>query len=268
MSREQYREFRALVIEMVLATDLSKHFDFVSQLKSAAERSLNPEVSPDPSLVLTTSIKLCDLGHSFKGWDQHERWSGWVTEEFFLLGDREKAAGIAVSPLCDRQRDTNLPKNQLGFFEFLCYPFYKAVARVLPAAEVLLEPLEENFDEWRERHAVLLAEAEGEERKTTGGGSPCSSKPNTSPQSGRTEEPVADDRSQGGSFQKIKQAARRTITERTGSFTRKVPAEITQRSRLLIMPACRLYARPPPRTQMFGNRSSEVVTETRPPKSI
>ena len=29
---------------------------------------------------------------------------------------------VAISPLCDREKDSNLPKNQCGFFEFLCFP--------------------------------------------------------------------------------------------------------------------------------------------------
>ena len=92
----------------------------------------HPAHTPPSHLPFTLSVhascctRRCDLGHSFKPWAQHERWSGWVTEEFFLLGDRERDSSVLVSPLCDRSKDTNLPKNQLGFFEFLCFPFYKA----------------------------------------------------------------------------------------------------------------------------------------------
>ena len=158
LSREAYREFRSIVIDMVLATDLSKHFDFVSQLKAAPPAALSPEhAGPnEPTLLLTAMIKMCDLGHSFKPWAQHERWSNAVTEEFFALGDRERESCVLVSPLCDRHKDTNLPKNQLGFFEFLCFPFYKAVARVMPGAEELLPRLEANFDEWKRRRQAQL----------------------------------------------------------------------------------------------------------------
>ena len=45
-----------------------------------------------------------------------------MTEEFFALGDKERSEEWAVSPLCDREKDSNLPKNQCGFFEFLCFP--------------------------------------------------------------------------------------------------------------------------------------------------
>lgn len=34
LSREEYREFRTLVIEMVLATDMSSHFQQIKAMKS------------------------------------------------------------------------------------------------------------------------------------------------------------------------------------------------------------------------------------------
>ena len=31
---------------------------------------------------------------------------------------------MAVSPLCDRQTDVDVAKSQVGFFSFICMPFY------------------------------------------------------------------------------------------------------------------------------------------------
>lgn len=140
---------------MVLATDLSKHFDFISQLKVTPEAALSPDghtsqSSLDVNLLLTVAIKFVDIGHSYKPWAQHEQWSHWVTgrllqrgrlsttttttrvtshatptqvtEEFFALGDKERSEEWAVSPLCDREKDSNLPKNQCGFFEYAARP--------------------------------------------------------------------------------------------------------------------------------------------------
>ena len=91
------------------------------------------------------------------------------------MGDKERSEEWAVSPLCDREKDGNLPKNQCGFFEFLCFPcalgrasdaqgsapacsshspitphrYYKAVVRILPKAEPVLRRLESNFEMWK-----------------------------------------------------------------------------------------------------------------------
>ena len=56
-------------------------------------------------------------GHACKPWIQHERWTSWVAEEFYLLGDKEKALGysssVGISAMCDRDRDLNLPQMQV-----------------------------------------------------------------------------------------------------------------------------------------------------------
>ena len=73
-----------------------------------------------------------------------------MTEEFFRLGDREKAMGLPVSTFCDRGKDTNLAKSQTGFLTFVCLPFYVAAERVLPdaPAAAAVARLKANCAEW------------------------------------------------------------------------------------------------------------------------
>ena len=111
---------------MVLATDLKRHYEFISRLKSlkpgalARPRPPSSALAPaaasdesagggrlDTSLALEVAIKFCDLGHVAKPWAQHERWTSWVTEEMFVLGDSERRSGCGISALCDREKDTS-----------------------------------------------------------------------------------------------------------------------------------------------------------------
>ena len=117
---EDYGQCRSLMIELVLYTDLSKHFEFLGRLKTltasqgfkAAKASgvqsrdwrspfHNPNV--DVKLIMISAIKFADLGHVCKPFPLHQGWVDRVTTEFFALGDKEKALGIAVSPMCDRE---------------------------------------------------------------------------------------------------------------------------------------------------------------------
>ena len=152
--RKMYMGFRALIVKLVLMTDLSKHFEFITVLNAAAEASLcaDAPTPPDASLVLTVAIKGADLGHSLKPQALHYNWSLWVTEEFFLLGDTERKAGVPISTFCDRDKDTDLAKSQHGFLQFVCRPFYTAVQRVLPdvAAAANVERLDANLNFWKD----------------------------------------------------------------------------------------------------------------------
>lgn len=183
LGKEKFLEFRKIVVRMILATDLSKHFEILSQLKSIQNGTLGLTAPPaangtaaaastaccppgtacacaDTGLVLATAIKFADLGHTLKPWDQHERWSMRVSDEMQLLGDKERELGLAISPLCDRYSaaDTALAENQVKFLDFICFPFYKAAARVVPPADERVRCLEANHHEWARQAAVNRGE--------------------------------------------------------------------------------------------------------------
>jgi hypothetical protein len=60
--------------------------------------------------------------YRLQGTSSHREWCQRVSDEFFLLGDQEKALGLSPSPLCDRALDNDVAKNQIAFFKFVCVP--------------------------------------------------------------------------------------------------------------------------------------------------
>lgn len=117
------------------------------------------------NLVRIAQIKFADLGHCFKAWSQHQHWTMCVTEEFWLLGDKEKTLGVQVSPLCDRDADNNIPKSQGGFFQFVCVPFYEAVADLVAPKATFLEQMRSNRDRWKS----MLTEQEAKQEEPVSG---------------------------------------------------------------------------------------------------
>ena len=117
-----------------------------------SRRLSHPNASAVNGLLLTAAIKVADLSHTMKPWAQHERWSLAIQEEFFLLGDRERNAGLQVAPMLCRHRDAGtLAKSQLGFIEYMCAPLLHAVEKVFPHASFLDEKLEANRLQWESR---------------------------------------------------------------------------------------------------------------------
>ena len=98
--------------------------------------------------LLAVAIKFADLGHCFKPFQMHKKWAQRVTNEFWALGDRERQLGIAVSPLCDRDKDSNVPKSQIGFFNFICVPFYSIVADLIDPTMLPWLRVQANLQEW------------------------------------------------------------------------------------------------------------------------
>ena len=111
---------------------------------------LDKDEPRDRQAILRLALKACDIGHATRKWDLHFKWSSLITEEFYRQGDRERQMGVDASPLMDRTTG-NLPKSQLGFFQFLATPLYKAYADVFPVmGKVMMDNIDDNVRRWTE----------------------------------------------------------------------------------------------------------------------
>jgi hypothetical protein len=148
---DDQKALRKNIVEMVLATDLSKHFKLVGHFKTACSGgSLDMSKDESKLLVMKMAVKCGDLNHAAKPLRLHEIWTRKVTEEFYRQGDLERGAGIQVSPFMDRN-NANLPKSQTGFMQFLVNPMYEEFMKFLDPDEKLpiLPNLKSNHDHWK-----------------------------------------------------------------------------------------------------------------------
>ena len=101
---------RKLIIQLVLATDLSMHFQILNKFKAKLSGgNLKLEESSDRSLVMEMAIKCGDLANPTRPSSQSVAWSFRIMEEFFNQGEREKMLGLPVSQFMD-ETNTNIPK--------------------------------------------------------------------------------------------------------------------------------------------------------------
>ncbi|XP_054709152.1 dual specificity calcium/calmodulin-dependent 3',5'-cyclic nucleotide phosphodiesterase 1-like [Uloborus diversus] len=148
LSKEEYKEFRSLVIDMVLATDMSSHFQQIKSVKSLISHS---EFNIEKSKALSLVLHCCDISHPSKTWDLHHRWTLLLMEEFFLQGDKEKSLGLPYSPLCDRNT-TLIAESQIGFIDFIVAPSLEVLGDMLEKIELKTEsnrtaPISESISE-------------------------------------------------------------------------------------------------------------------------
>ncbi|XP_049929530.1 cGMP-inhibited 3',5'-cyclic phosphodiesterase 3A isoform X1 [Epinephelus moara] len=121
----EFKRFRFLVIEAILATDLKKHFDFLAEF--------NAKVGDDPStgidwsnendrlLVCQMCIKLADINGPLKCKDLHLQWTEGIVNEFYEQGDEESTLGLPISPFMDRAAP-QLAKLQESFITHIVGP--------------------------------------------------------------------------------------------------------------------------------------------------
>ncbi|XP_034126163.1 calcium/calmodulin-dependent 3',5'-cyclic nucleotide phosphodiesterase 1 isoform X6 [Drosophila guanche] len=134
LSREEYREMRTLVIDMVLGTDMTNHFQ---QMKTMRNLLTLQEATIDKSKVLSLVLHCSDISHPAKQWGVHQRWTMLLLEEFFRQGDLEKELGLPFSPLCDRN-NTLVAESQICFIDFIVEPSMCVMSDML---EYILAPI-------------------------------------------------------------------------------------------------------------------------------
>ena len=60
-------------------------------------------------------VHCADLSNPTKPLELYKTWCGRIMEEFFQQGDKEREAGLDISPMCDRYNAT-IEKSQVFFF--------------------------------------------------------------------------------------------------------------------------------------------------------
>jgi hypothetical protein len=110
---------------------------------------LHAEALVPVPLLLQVAVKFADLGHCFKPLQLHRQWTERVTAEFWALGDLERRLGVALSPLCDRQTDMDVAQSQVGFFKFICMPFYSVVADLVDPNMLPWLRVQANLQTWK-----------------------------------------------------------------------------------------------------------------------
>ncbi|XP_061089789.1 dual specificity calcium/calmodulin-dependent 3',5'-cyclic nucleotide phosphodiesterase 1A-like isoform X2 [Conger conger] len=133
LSKDDWRELRSLVIEMVMSTDMSCHFQ---QIKTMRNNLQQPE-GIDKAKALSLMLHAADISHPAKTWPLHFRWTQALMEEFFRQGDKEAELGLPFSPLCDRKA-TMIAQSQIGFIDFIVEPTFSVL---IDSTEKIITPL-------------------------------------------------------------------------------------------------------------------------------
>ncbi|XP_051998221.1 dual specificity calcium/calmodulin-dependent 3',5'-cyclic nucleotide phosphodiesterase 1A-like isoform X2 [Xyrauchen texanus] len=133
LSKDDWRELRTLVIEMVMSTDMSCHFQQIKTMRNTLQQ---PE-GIDKAKALSLMLHAADISHPAKGWKLHYRWTQALMEEFFRQGDKEAELGLPFSPLCDRKA-TMIAQSQIGFIDFIVEPTFSVL---VDSTEKIISPL-------------------------------------------------------------------------------------------------------------------------------
>eukprot|EP01135_Chromosphaera_perkinsii_P005579 Nk52_evm4s353 gene=Nk52_evmTU4s353 len=124
MPAKQYREFRELVLSLVIVTDMTMHYETIGKFKNKLNIGFDQGNPSDMVLLMSICIKASDISNPAKKWDLCEQWANLIMEEFFRQGDAEKLLNRPVSLMMNRE-DTDIAKCQVGFIDFVITPMFE-----------------------------------------------------------------------------------------------------------------------------------------------
>uniref|UniRef100_A0A4X2LSX0 Phosphodiesterase n=1 Tax=Vombatus ursinus TaxID=29139 RepID=A0A4X2LSX0_VOMUR len=161
IDRTHYRTLRQAIIDMVLATEMTKHFEHVNKFVNsinkpmAAEESSDCECNPigknfpeNQILIKRMMIKCADVANPCRPLEMCIEWAGRISEEYFAQTDEEKRQGLpVVMPVFDRNT-CSIPKSQISFIDYFITDMFDAwdAFAHLPA---LMQHLADNYKHWK-----------------------------------------------------------------------------------------------------------------------
>ncbi|KAI0208228.1 cGMP-inhibited 3',5'-cyclic phosphodiesterase A [Lamellibrachia satsuma] len=131
LDKAEFKRFRFLVIEAILATDLKQHFEILAEFNAKITEEDAPGIDwtseTDRLMVANMVIKVADINGPCKKKDLHLQWTRRISEEFYEQGDEEASLGLPISPYMDRKHP-QLAKLQESFINHLLAPLCNAIA--------------------------------------------------------------------------------------------------------------------------------------------
>ncbi|XP_069839647.1 high affinity cAMP-specific and IBMX-insensitive 3',5'-cyclic phosphodiesterase 8A isoform X2 [Dendropsophus ebraccatus] len=166
MERNEYRTLRQAIIDMVLATEMTKHFEHVNKFVNSINKPLaaleenGGSISDDESVknILTSPenrilikrmlIKCADISNPCRALEQCIEWAGRISEEYFAQTDEEKRQGLpVVMPVFDRNT-CSIPKSQISFVDYFITDMFDAWDAFADLPN-LMQHLDNNFKYWK-----------------------------------------------------------------------------------------------------------------------
>uniref|UniRef100_A0A8C7XBE8 3',5'-cyclic-AMP phosphodiesterase n=1 Tax=Oryzias sinensis TaxID=183150 RepID=A0A8C7XBE8_9TELE len=163
IDRNQYRTLRQSVIDMVLATEMTRHFEHVSKFvnsinkpmaaieetSTCSESQTNFRNSVENRLLIKRMlIKCADVANPCRPLELCIEWAGRISEEYFAQTDEEKRLGLpVVMPVFDRNT-CSVPKSQISFMDYFITDMFDALD-AFAGLPVLMEHLSENYKYWK-----------------------------------------------------------------------------------------------------------------------
>ncbi|CAG8448869.1 7446_t:CDS:2 [Ambispora gerdemannii] len=151
-----YTEFRKIIVNAILATDMSLHNEYIAKMKETTknfelELNLSPADRDKERLtIIGALIKCADISNTARPYHIAASWTKVLFEEFTCQGDLEKKLSLPVGPINDRDRISQ-PDIQIDFIDKFAMPLFQSFRELIPEMKFCISHLESNRKHWYDK---------------------------------------------------------------------------------------------------------------------
>ncbi|KAH8309624.1 hypothetical protein KR059_012386 [Drosophila kikkawai] len=153
LDKETYKSARSTIIDMILATEMTRHFEhlakFVSVFGGEEPREQHSQTEEETSILMRRMlIKVADVSNPARPMQFCIEWARRIAEEYFMQTDEEKQRHLPiVMPMFDRAT-CSIPKSQIGFIEYIIQDMMHAWESFIDMPQ-LITYMQINYSQWK-----------------------------------------------------------------------------------------------------------------------
>ncbi|KAI8122736.1 5'-cyclic phosphodiesterase 8, High affinity cAMP-specific and IBMX-insensitive 3' [Lucilia cuprina] len=153
LDKDTYKLARSTIIDMILATEMTRHFEHLAKFVSVFGAEVEPrdivQTEEESSILMRRMlIKVADVSNPARPMICCIEWARRIAEEYFTQTDEEKAKDLPiVMPMFDRAT-CSIPKSQIGFIEYIIQDMMHAWDSFIDMPE-LITYMQINYSQWK-----------------------------------------------------------------------------------------------------------------------
>ncbi|RDD45809.1 High affinity cAMP-specific and IBMX-insensitive 3',5'-cyclic phosphodiesterase 8B [Trichoplax sp. H2] len=161
LESDEYRSIRSSIIDMVLATEMTKHFSYLSKFTDCLNSSKNTVIADDGTelkviesssenrmLAKRILIKCADISNPARNWILSKEWALRILDEYMCQYDEEDKEGLPLTMHMFNREKCNVPQSQRSFYDYFVKDLFKSWHSFAHIPHVM-KNIEENYDHWR-----------------------------------------------------------------------------------------------------------------------
>ncbi|KAL4504143.1 hypothetical protein ABPG72_020981 [Tetrahymena utriculariae] len=156
-------KFKKLTVSNILATDMGRHGQFISDLKIKTNaylkikqdpenadpldkyQAFNRDSEQDREFLTNIMVHSCDIGNPCYSFDNYMNWCYLLSQEFHDQTIKEEQKGVPVTTFLQYTGKQAFRKGQIFFSSSLLMPLWKELGNLIPQLQVLPEQLVKNI---------------------------------------------------------------------------------------------------------------------------